>query len=157
MIRFIVVMDSKRGMANEHGIPWQGKLPSDIADFRRRTMNSNVLMGYATYEEFSKPLNNRKNFVATSKTEPLRPGFEPVADARSFLQQAKEDIWVIGGAGLFTSTLDLADELYITMLDGEYGATKFFPEYEDKFELVSKGPNLTENGITFRFTVWKRK
>jgi dihydrofolate reductase len=29
MIRLIAAVDSQRGVANEHGIPWQGKVPMD--------------------------------------------------------------------------------------------------------------------------------
>ena len=57
---------------------------------------------------------------------------------------------------MFESTIDLADELYITQLDGDWHCTKFFPEFRDKFELKSALSPQTENGITFRFTTWKR-
>lgn len=157
MIKFIAALDKNRGMANDHGIPWQGKLPTDVADFRAKTTHSTILMGYGTYLEFKNPLSDRKNYVATTKDEPLREGFIPVADARSFLQESQEDIWVIGGPGLFAATLDLADELYITQLEQEFACTKFFPEFQDKFEKVSESEPQTENSITFRFTVWKKK
>ncbi|MDB5163870.1 MAG: dfrA [Candidatus Saccharibacteria bacterium] len=157
MIRFIAVMDSRKGIANERGIPWQGQVPSDTAYFRSMTLHGNLIMGAGWYKEQIKPLPDRRNLVATSSSETLRPGFEKVTDVRTFLQQAKEDIWVGGGAALFASTLDLADELYLTKLDGDWHCTKFFPEYEQAFELVSQSESLTENGIVFKFTVYKRK
>lgn len=154
MIRFIAAIDSKQGVANEHGLPWQGKLPTDVAYFRSKTTGSNVLMGHGTYVEFSKPLSNRHNFVATRKTEPLRPGFGAVPDAREFLAKFNEDIWVIGGPTLFQQTLDLADELYITQLNKDFNCTKFFPEFKSKFHKASESPPQTENDITFSFQVW---
>ena len=157
MIRFIVAIDNKKGLANEHGIPWQGKLPTDVAYFRSKTIGGNVMMGYGWYTEQQKPLPERRNLVATTKDEKLRPGFETVHDARQFIKDFKEDLWVGGGAALFASTLDLADELYLTKIDADFNCTKFFPEYENDFELVSETEPQTENGITFRFTVWKRK
>ncbi len=157
MIRFIAIIDEKRGTANEHGMPWHGKTPTDLALFKKKTSNSIVLMGYATYLEFKKPLSNRRNFVASTKPDTLRDGFTLVDDARGFLQNAKEDIWVIGGAGLFTSTLDLANELYITQLEGDFKCTKFFPEFQNDFKLVSESNSITENGITYTFQVWKNK
>jgi dihydrofolate reductase len=157
MIRFIVAIDENRGLANEHGIPWQGKLPTDIRDFREKTMNSIVLMGYGTYVEFKTPLPKRHNVVASSKAEQLREGFELINNARRFLRDATEDIWVIGGAGLFTQTLDMADELYITQLDGDFSCTKFFPAFKDRFGLKSHSQPITENGITFRFEIWQQK
>lgn len=157
MIRAIAAIDSKRGMADDHGIPWQGKVPSDVKHFREYTQDSIVLMGYGTYVEFDKPLSSRRNLVASSKSEKLREGFELVNDARAFLRSANEDVWVIGGPGLFAATLDLIDELYITKLEGDFNCSKFFPEYEDKFTLVKQSDPISENGITFRFTLYKRK
>ena len=159
VVRVIVAIDKKRGMADNHGIPWAGKIPSDVKYFREKTEDGTVLMGYATYLEFGQPLPNRRNFVATSRNQKLNDGFEPVNDAVAFLQDYKNngpDIWVIGGAGLFTSTINLVDELYLTLLDGDFSCTKLFPEYDKDFELVSQTEPYTENGVTFRFTIWKR-
>lgn len=156
VIRFIAAIDNKRGMANDNGIPWQGKLPTDVGYFRNKTINSAVMMGYGWYIEQKQPLPDRRNLVAIDFPEQLRLGFERVDDARKFLQHAKEDVWVGGGAGLFASTIDLADELYLTKLDADFNCTKFFPEYEKNFELVAETKPQTENGITFRFTTWKR-
>lgn len=160
MIRFIAALDSRRGIANEHGIPWQGKLPTDVGYFRNKTLHGAVMMGYGWYIEQKQPLPDRRNLVATTKPEQLRPGFERVDDARKFLKQANEEgknVWVGGGASLFKSTIDLADELYLTLIDQDFNCTKFFPQYEKDFELVVQTKPQTENGITFRFTTWKRK
>src|SRR3989344_9485490 len=157
MIRFIAAIDKKRGVANDHGIPWQGKIPTDVAHFREKTLYGNVMMGAGRYKEQEKPLADRRNIVAMGSPEPLRPGFEGTTDARKFLQEFKGDIWVGGGAALFASTLDLADELHLTLLESDFNCTKFFPEYQQGFEKVSESEPIIENGITFRFTVWKRK
>lgn len=157
MIRFIAAIDTKLGIADEHGIPWQGKVPGDVAQFRAKTERGNVMMGYGWYKEQKKPLPNRRNLVATTKPEKLREGFEIVTDARKFLKETNEDIWVGGGAGLFASTLDLADELYLTQLDQDFGCTKFFPEFKDKFALKHESKPITENGISYTFQVWAKK
>lgn len=159
MIRFIAAVDSKRGMADDHGIPWQGKVPTDVANFRKKTEGNTVLMGYGTYiVDFKEAiLVNRRNLVASMKKVDLRPGFELVQDARKFLRDFKQDIWVIGGPTLFAQTLDLADELYLTQLMAEFSCTKFFPKFQNDFKLVSESDSITENGITYTFQVWKNK
>ncbi len=157
MIKCIAALDENRGIANDHGIPWQGKIPTDVAQFRQRTLHGNVMMGYGWYVEQKLPLPDRRNLVATTNPEPLRPGFERVTDARAYLQNAKEDIWVGGGAALFASVLDLADELYLTQLEGDFHCTKFFPEFNEKFELQDESQPVTENGITYTFQLWRKK
>jgi dihydrofolate reductase len=158
MIRAIVAIDEKRGMADDHGIPWREKVPKEIAYFREQTAKGDILMGYGTYVEFKKPFHDRPNYVATNKPEDLREGFIKVEDALEFMKSYKGDLlWNIGGAGLLEHTLELHDELYITQLKGDFSCTKFFPEYKDKFELASAGDWITENGVTYRFEVWRRK
>lgn len=157
MIRAIAALDSKKGIADDSGIPWQGKIPSDVNYFRTKTQNSAVMMGYGWYVEQKLPLPNRRNLVAIDFPEDLRPGFERVEDAREFLKNADFDVWVGGGAGLFSSTLDLIDELYITQLDKEFDCTKFFPEFRSDYVLKTESEPITESGITYRFQVWKRK
>ncbi len=157
MIYCVVAIDEKRGMANDAGIPWLGKIPTDIKYFRDHTMHSNVLMGYKTYTEFKTPLSDRKNFVASSKPEKLREGFDLVNDAREFIKNFDGDLWVIGGPGLIAATLDLVDEIHVTQLRRDFGCTKFLPEFAGTFAFQSESEPITENDITYTFQVWKRK
>ena len=155
MIRFIAALDSRRGIADEHGIPWQGKLPSDMRWFRDHTLGHVLLMGRSTYDEFNGPLPGRQNFVATHQASV--PGAEAVSDVAAFLRTQPGDVWVIGGARLFEATLSQADELYLTQLEGDFGCTKFFPPYQAAFKRAEAANPITENGITYRFEVWRRK
>ena len=157
MIRFIAAIDSKRGIANDHGIPWQGKIPKEVAYFRDKIKTGKVLMGYVFYTEMGDPFPGGTNYVANLEEVELRQGYELVLDARKFLAEQTEDVWNMGGAALFASTLDLADELYLTQLDQDFNCTKFFPEFKDKFELKSESEPTFENGITYTFQVWVRK
>lgn len=158
MIRAIVAIDEKRGLADEAGIPWLGKVPSDHRYYRDQIRNADVIMGYGMYLEMKQPYPNCKNYVATSRTgETLRAGFTAVYDAREFIKSYASDIWNMGGAGLFTSTLDLNDELYITQLKGDFGCTKFFPVFFNDFQLVYETDPVTENNITFTFQKWVKK
>lgn len=111
MIRAIAAIDSQRGIALETSIPWN--IPEDQAYFREKTLGGTVLMGRDTYDEFAEPLPERRNVVASRSLTEVRAGFELVANAEAFVQQA-HDVWVIGGAGLYESLLQTCHELYIT-------------------------------------------
>jgi dihydrofolate reductase len=154
MIRTIVAIDSERGMANEQGIPWT--LSGDQNYFVEHTQTGAVLMGYGTYREVEKPFGPHENFVATTRGEPLREGFITVDDARAWLAAQPGDVWDIGGPGLLHTTFDLIDELYITQLEGSFGCTKFFPEFHGQFTITWQSDPITENGITYRYQVWRR-
>ena len=156
MIRCIAAIDEKRGMATEQGIPWD--LPTDRKFFVHETEKGLILMGLGTYREFDKPMHGRVNYVASSSLEPLKPGFVAIPDAAAFLAQHRDELVNnIGGALLFASTLELADELVLTKLQADFHCTKFFPEYEHLFELAEHGEPITENGITYRFETWRRQ
>ncbi len=157
MIRFIAAIDSKRGLANSKGIPWQGKLPTDVTYFRQKTLGGIIMMGHGWYVEQKLPLPDRRNLVASSSLHEVRPGFELVDDARKYLEKTQADVWVGGGAALFTNTLDLADELYLTRIEADFHCTKFFPSFEQDFVLIEQSEQQTESGITFHFEIWKPK
>ena len=75
MIRAIAAVDEQLGLSTDTGIPWS--VPADVAHFRSATASTDVLMGYATYAEYARPMPGRTNYVATGRAEPLRTGFTP--------------------------------------------------------------------------------
>lgn len=157
MIRGIVAIDEERGMADENGIPWHGKLKGDEKFFVDSLQTGRVLMGYGTYLELAQPFGVRENIVATHSTAALKHGFKPIVDVRQFLETTTEDVWNIGGPALLASTLDLIDELLITQLTGSFHCTKFLPEYKSKFALKTESEPITENGITYKFQTWAKR
>lgn len=155
MIRAIAAIDSKRGLATNEGIPWD--LPSDRQREREKTKGGALFMGFRTYLEFAQAPVDRHCFVATDTLEPLREGFEPVTDIKTFMKHPPENLWLFGGAGLFSQTIKYADELDLTRVEGDFNCTKFFPEFESAFVLAQQSEPQAENGITFRYETWKRK
>ncbi len=120
-------------------LPW--RIPKDIAHFKKLTTNHAVLMGRKTYESINKPLPKRRNIVLSSK--PIK-GVETYSSLTNALEALKneEKVFIIGGGLLFNSTLDLVDELYLTIIQEEFEGDTFFPPYEEyvkkNFKLVSE-------------------
>jgi dihydrofolate reductase len=156
VIRAIAAIDDKLGLSTDTGIPWH--VQADIDYFRTTTRSASVLMGSATYREFKDPMSDRVNYVATRSATPLRPGFTPVGDVAAFVDAGiAGDLWVIGGANLFATTLHRMEELYLTRVEGDFHCTKFFPPFEDAFELSSDRAVPAEPGTpAIRFQVWRR-
>jgi dihydrofolate reductase len=158
MIRLIAAVDKSLGIADDQGIPWQGKIPTDTRYFRDQTSEGTIVMGFRTYQEYERPLHDRENFVVTRPgTSSLRPGFVPVPDLDSFLNlNVQTVVWVIGGAVVFAQSMPVADELSITQLDADFHCTKFFPQFDVDFALESDLGSHRENDISFRFQIWRR-
>jgi dihydrofolate reductase len=154
VIRLIAAIDSKRGVANDSGIPWD--LPGDRVYFRERTTDGVIVMGRATYEEFAAPLHDRENFVITRSPEPLRPGFRPASSLDELLASIPDDdVWVVGGAAVYALAIGRAEELLLTQVHGDFACTKFFPPY-DGFSLAEHSVDHFENGVSYRFETWRR-
>jgi dihydrofolate reductase len=154
MMRMIVAVDSAGGMATGDGIPWT--LPTDQRFFSDQIAIGLILMGYTTYDEISEPLHGRTNYVATRRSVALREGFTAVPDAATFIAEHHgEMIQNIGGAGLFASTLHLADELVMTRIAADFRCTKFFPPFRDRFDLIAESDRIVENDVTFTFQTWR--
>ena len=154
MIRLIAAIDLLRGIADENGIPWN--LPSDHDYYIKKVSKGRILIGYNTYVAHKETLHDRTEYVATRRSEALREGFKLVHDTHKFLAQDTLT-WVLGGSHLFESTIDQADELYITQVNGDFNCTKFFPKFEDKFVLIKRSAIQKENGTEFQYQVWKNK
>ena len=124
------------GMQNEIGVdghlPWQS--PADMAHFRRTTENQIVVMGRKTAESLRKALPNRTNLVVTSWETAPHPGMivaHSLTEAIGYAQRAGKDLYVIGGEGLYSEALPVADVLHLTHV------LAIFPEADTHFPNVN--------------------
>jgi len=143
------------GLAREIGLNnkllWQ--LPDDLKHFQKLTTNHAVVMGQKTYESIGKPLPNRLN-VVLSKDESLEitgcAVCNNIDDAVNIAADYSDEIFVIGGGSIYAQFIDRADKLYLTLIDKEFDADTFFPDYS-KFQIKKKGHKHSQNNLTFRF------
>jgi dihydrofolate reductase len=155
VIRLIGALDLRRGIATASGIPW--KLPGDTAYFHEKTTTGLILMGWATYNEFAAPLHDRDNFVLTDGPGPLRTGFRAIGSLDELgIEHPGEDIWVLGGAAVYAETINEADELLLTQVEGDFNCTKFFPPYQSDFRLAAQSDDRQDGEVKYRFETWQR-
>jgi dihydrofolate reductase len=160
MIRLIVAMDQKRGIAKQGQTPWD--IPNDMAYFVTHTKSygGNILVGGTTFRNGlkNKPLAGRTTFLLTRSEQPIA-GVQLVHDLTPWLvAMEKQDVWVIGGASVYEQILeqDKADELYITHIDADLDCDQFFPPYQSKFRLQSQSQPQEQNGFHYIFSVYVR-
>lgn len=154
MIRLIAAIDRQRGLGKHGGQPWY--IPEDEAYFTRLTQEygGEVLVGGTTFRTFHGPLVGRQNHVLTRDKTPI-DGVELVHDLEKFLAEFQDrDLWVIGGADVFTQVVQLrrADELYLTKIEADFGCQQFFPPYEDTFTVTEQSDLQEQNGFLFTYT-----
>ncbi|MFH0820077.1 MAG: dihydrofolate reductase [bacterium] len=140
IISIIVSIAKNRAIGKDNQLLWQ--IPEDLKHFKKITSGHVVLMGQKTYESIGKPLPNRTNVVISDDYS-----FNPrgVVVTRSFeegLNKAreieKEEIFIIGGGSIYRQFLPMTDKLYLTVVEGDYDADTFFPDYSEFKNIVSE-------------------
>lgn len=134
MITLIAAVAQNNCIGNHNTLPWN--IPEDLQRFRELTRGKTVLMGRKTFESIlamlGKPLPNRKNIVITTQTS-LRvpPGVEVFHSLDNALEAYRnEDLWIIGGAQIYTETIHQADRLEITHVAQTIDGDAFFPSID---------------------------
>lgn len=155
MIALIAAIAKNNCIGKDNQLPWH--IPEDLEHFKKLTTGKVVLMGRKTWEsipEKFRPLPNRKNLVITRNTNYEIPkGMEIFNNTESALEKYKDqDVFVIGGAGIYKQTIDLADTLYITHVHKEVEGDAFFPEIDPEiWKEVER-----EDHEKFSFVTYKR-
>ena len=62
-IILIAAVSKDKVIGKQGGIPW--KIKEDLSFFKKKTLNSPIIMGRATYNSIGRPLPNRLNIVMT--------------------------------------------------------------------------------------------
>jgi dihydrofolate reductase len=144
----LIAAIARNGVIGRGGtLPWH--LPEDLKRFKRLTTGSAILMGRKTYESIGRPLPNRRNVVLSSHAIPGVECYPTLESALAALGSA-DRIFVIGGGTLYAQLLERADELYLTLLDGDVEGDTTFPPYAhligSRFRETARE---THDGFTF--------
>lgn len=161
-MKLIAAVDNEWNIGNKGNLLFS--LPDDMKFFRTTTLNGVVVMGRKTLESFpgSKPLKNRTNIVL-SRGEHKVEGAEFVKSVDELLDLVKnyttDDVFVIGGAQIYSLLLPYCDTALITHVDAvALQADAKFPALSlNEWEITEQSEPIENNGISFCFTTYKRK
>ena len=152
-VSIIAAMTEDRIIGRENDLPWH--LPEDLKQFRLRTLDHTVIMGRKTYESIGKPLPKRRNIVVSRTLADPPEGTElfPSLDAALRAVEEEEEAFIIGGAEIYRQSLDRADRLYISRVEGAYEGDVRFPEFSPReWELKESRPDAG-----FTLEIWERR
>lgn len=159
MKSIIVAYDKNRGIGAGNDLLWGRKLPADLANMKRLTTGTSIIMGRKTFESIgSKPLPNRENIVVSRNPT----GVEDVLTAASLESAyalARYPIFIFGGESIYRQALADMDRVYATEVDESFPqATVFFPELGPEWREVSREHHTADdkNAYDFDFVVYER-
>jgi len=128
-------MTRERVIGDGNRIPW--RLHGEQRWFREVTMGHPILMGRKTFESIGKPLPGRRNLVVTRTGN--FAGVDLIRNLEAFdpapYESGGKEIFVIGGAEIYSALLGRCDAIYVTVVKTEYPGDTFFPEFESRFEI----------------------
>ena len=144
-------------VAKDRAIGFQNKLiywlPNDLKRFKALTTGHTIIMGRNTFLSLPKgALPNRRNIVL-SRTVTDFPGCDVYPSLEEALAHCAKDeeVYIIGGASVYTQALSIADRLCLTEVDDVPAqADTFFPDYSEWHE-VSREEHETDDRHEFRY------
>jgi dihydrofolate reductase len=165
-MKAIVAVDKNWGIGRDNDLLF--KLPGDQKFFRETTKGGIVIIGRRTLESFpgGRPLPNRTNIVITRNEDYQAEDCiichspeEAAAVAETLDLGDESDIYVSGGGEIYRMMMPWCDEILVTRIDAELDADTTFPDLDadPDFELAWESEPQEEQGISYRFTSYKRK
>jgi dihydrofolate reductase len=136
-ISLIAAIAQNNVIGKNNDLPWH--LPDDMKYFMKTTSGHYVIMGRKNYEsipEKFRPLPNRTNIVVTRQINYKAENctiVHSLEEALALAQQGhQQEVFIIGGAEIYTQGFLKANRLYLTEIHGTIEGDTYFPEFDKK-------------------------
>jgi dihydrofolate reductase len=151
----LIAAVAENGVIGDAGtIPWH--LPEDFAHFKRTTLGHTLVMGRATYDSIGRPLPGRTTVVLSRDPAWSAEGVLVAATFEEALELAAGlpgDVFVAGGAAIYTLALPYADEQILTEVRLSPPGDTYYPPFDrDEWVEVER-----EKGHDFDLVRWRRR
>lgn len=147
-ISIIAAVGNERQIGLNNKLPW--KLSGDLENFKRLTVGNVVIFGRKTFESIGRPLPNRTNAIITKQKDYKVDGafvFNSLEDAVENFKD--KNIFIGGGQKIYEEALSgkyKIDNLYITFVDYNGDADRFFPQIDfTKWKLATSDSYKKDN------------
>ena len=153
----IAAIGKNNELGKDNKLIWH--LPGDLKFFKEKTIGKNIVMGRKTFESLPKMLPNRHHIVITTGNID-NSEVEVYHSIEDFLKDYSYsgETYVIGGASIYNSLIDYVDVMYLTEIDKEcLDADSYFPDFDREGWRSEVIGNNTENGISYKHVLYKRR
>lgn len=156
-VNFIWAEDLDGWIGKDNQLPWH--VPADLKHFRELTANHPIIMGRKTYNSIGRPLPHRQNIVLTHQSI-ANDQITVVHDVETLDQliDALPDsqVYVIGGARIFSLMMPLVNKLERTIINGRYdGDVKMPPIDYDQWHLIKRDESQENGQTNCWFETWE--
>ena len=130
MITLIAAAAENNALGKDNQLLWH--LPEDFKRFKQITSGHYIIMGRKTFESFPKPLPNRTHVIITRQKDYLAEGciIAHSLEEAIAISPKNEEVFVIGGAEIYTQSIDSADKIELTRVQTSLDADAYFPSID---------------------------
>ena len=158
-ISIVVAISENNAIGKDNQLLWH--LPADLKHFKEITSGHPILMGRKTYDSIGRPLPNRRNIVITRQANLSIPNVEVVGSLNEAITlcNLEKEIFIIGGAEIYTQALALSDRIYLTTVHQKYDADVYFPEInKNEWKEIAKVYHQPDekNNVAYTFSTLDR-
>ena len=159
----IVATSLNHAIGKDNKLLWH--LPADLKFFKNTTMGCPVIMGRKTFQSIGRTLPGRKNVVITrDKTFNSDHQFDILVcgslDEALVKLHAENEVFIIGGGEIYKQSMDLVDNIYLTLVKIHLDGDVYFPEINTHdFHLVWEEEHEADekNGLNYTFQKYERR
>jgi len=154
IISLIAAVGLNNQLGGDNKMLWH--IPEDFKLFKSRTMGHHMIMGRKTFESIGRPLPGRTSIILSRDSSFKAQGVFIFDDLEVAIDYAKErresELFIIGGAQIYSQALPLADKIYLSRIDYNGDADAYFPKIdhskwneveEARYEATEKSPAWT--------------
>jgi dihydrofolate reductase len=129
-ISVIAAMTRNRIIGRNNELPWH--LPADLKHFKALTMGKPMIMGRKTWESLPGLLPGRQHIVVSRNPDYVAQDAILALSLDEAIAAAGDapEVMIIGGANLYQQALEIANTLYITLIDTEVDGDVSFPQLD---------------------------
>lgn len=157
ILSHIVAVSRNFIIGKDNRLPWN--MPADAKYFHDKTIGHVVIMGRKNYEANKGALPGRTNIVI-SRSGGFNPTDAIVTDSIENAmilarESGDEEVFIVGGGEIYRNTLDMADRIYITVIDHDYEGDTYYPAIDfSDYKVISRIENHADFQNPHDWTYW---
>lgn len=157
MYTIIAAIGKNRELGRDNKLLWS--LKGDLKFFKEKTTNHTIIMGRKTFESLGRLLPNRKHVVISSSNNfPEEVDvYNNIESLLSHYKDTSEELFIIGGAKIYSEFIDYATKMYLTLVDGEFDADVYFPMFDESEWTKTVLSENEENGLKYKHVLYEKK
>lgn len=160
-MNIIVAVDRKWGIGRDGGLLFN--IPEDKKFVRSMTTGKVLVMGRHTFLSLpgGKPLKDRVNIVLSADMDFSPEGAAVCRNLEELREELKkydmDDVFVFGGQKVYEELLPYCRYAYVTKVDADGGADRFFPDIEKRngWKLKDTLSAGTHDGMDFSICLYE--